>query len=152
MILFYDKTHVDNHGSLACSPVIMWPTFFNQKCRNMVKFTRVLGYVPNMSLGKSKSDSQKSKDKVQAEHDCLRPVVNQVKEIYENGGIKTKVMGRHVNVVIWIHIITGDTSGHNDLCGHMNASSTKLPVRTCRCTSDILHDPEAICNFSLSKK
>ena len=55
-----------------------------------------------MSLGKSKSDSQKSKDKVQAEHDCLRPVVSQVKEIYENGGIKTKVMGRHVNVVILI--------------------------------------------------
>ena len=102
----------------------MWPTFFNQKCRNMLKFTRVLGYIPNMSLGKSKSTRQKSKDKVQREHDCLRPVFNQMKEIYKNGGIKTKVMGRDVNVVIWIHIITGDTSGHNDLCGHMNASST----------------------------
>ena len=56
-------------------------------------------------------------------------------------------MGRHVNVVIWIHIITGDTSGQNDLCGHMNASSTKFPVRTCRCTSDELDDPEAICDF-----
>ena len=81
MILFYDKTYVDIHGSLACSPVIMWPTFFNQKCRNMLKFTQVLGYVPNMSLGKSKSDSQKSKDKVQEKHDCLRPVFNQVREM-----------------------------------------------------------------------
>ena len=27
LILFYDKTFVDLHGSLACSPVIMWPTF-----------------------------------------------------------------------------------------------------------------------------
>ena len=116
IILFYDKTHVDNHGSLACSPVIMWPTFFNQKYRNMVKFTRVLGYVPNMSLDKSKSTSQKSKDKVQEEHDCLRPVFNQVKEIYDMGGIKTNVMGREVNGMIWKHIITGDASGHNDLC------------------------------------
>ena len=57
-----------------------------------------------------------------------------------------------MNVVIWIHIITGDTSGHNDLCGHMNASSTKLPVRTCRCTSDELDDPEAICNFFTVKE
>ena len=75
-----------------------------------------------------------------------------MKEIYENGGIKTKVMGRHVNVVIWIHIITGDTSGHNDLCGHVNASSTKFPVRTCRCTSDELDDPEAICDFFTVKE
>ena len=35
MILLCDKIYVDNHGSLAYSPVIMWPTFFNQKCRNM---------------------------------------------------------------------------------------------------------------------
>ena len=27
IILFYDKMHLDIHGSLACSPVIMWPIF-----------------------------------------------------------------------------------------------------------------------------
>ena len=27
LILFYDKTFVDLHASLACSPFIMWPTF-----------------------------------------------------------------------------------------------------------------------------
>jgi len=107
MILFYDKTYVDIHGSLACSPIIMWPTFFNQQCRNMLKFTGVLGHVPNLSLGKSKSTRQKAKDKLQEEHDCLRPIFNQIKEVYEKGGIKTKVMGRDVKVVIWIHIIRG---------------------------------------------
>ena len=60
---------------------------------------------------------------------------------------KTKVMGRDVNAVIWIHIITGDTSGHNDLCGHMNASSTLFPVRACRYTSDVWDDLETICDF-----
>ena len=52
LILFYDKTFVDLHSSLACYPVIIWPTFFKQECRNKLKFARVLGYVPNLTLGK----------------------------------------------------------------------------------------------------
>ena len=41
-------------------------------------------------------------------------------ELYDMGGIKMNVMGCEVNVVIWIHIITGNTSGHNYLCGRMS--------------------------------
>jgi hypothetical protein len=29
-------------------------------------------------------------------------------------------MGRHVFVKLWLHFIAGDTSGHNNLVGHMN--------------------------------
>jgi len=134
--------------------MVHWPAlqslcgqpFFDQQCRNMLKFTRVLGYNPNLSLGKIKSTRQKAKDKLQEEHDCLMPAFNQVKGIYDKGGTKTEVMGRDVNVMIWIHIITGDSSEHNDLCGHMNGSKALFPVRTCRCLSDVLNDPEAICN------
>jgi len=63
MILMYDKIHLDIQSLLACSPVIMWPTFFNEECRNILKFTWVLGYVQNLSLDKSKSTQQKAKDK-----------------------------------------------------------------------------------------
>ena len=49
LILFYDKTYVDLHSSLACSAVIMWPTFFKQECRNKLKFARVLGYMFQIS-------------------------------------------------------------------------------------------------------
>ena len=70
LILFYDKTFVDLHASLACSPVIMWPTFFKQECRNKLKFARVLGYVPNLTLGKGGSSVQTSIQKVQDEHNC----------------------------------------------------------------------------------
>ena len=52
-------------------------------------------------------------------------------------------MGCDVNVMIWIHIITGDSSEHNDLCGHMNGSKALFPVRTCRSLSDVLDNPEA---------
>jgi len=70
-----------------------------------------------------------------------------VKAIYEKGGIKTKVMGCGVNVVIWIHIITGDTSGHNGLCEPLNGSKALFSVMTCRCLSDVLDNPEAICIY-----
>ena len=32
----------------------------------------------------------------------------------------TEVMGRAVKIVVWVHIVTGDTSGHNELCQNYN--------------------------------
>ena len=57
-------------------------------------------------------------------------------------------MGRQVTLKIWIHLITGDTSGHNDLCGHMNSGSANLPIRNCRCSWDDLDDPDLVCQFT----
>jgi hypothetical protein len=45
----------------------------------------------------------------------------------------TEVMGKKVCVKVWIHAITGDTSGHNNLVGHMNGSNMKYPYRDCKC-------------------
>jgi hypothetical protein len=42
-------------------------------------------------------------------------------------------MGKKVCVKVWIHFITGDTSGHNNLVGHMNGSNMKYPYRDCKC-------------------
>ena len=148
MILFYDKTFVDLHGSLACSPVIMWPTFFKQECQNKLKFARVLGYVPNLTLGKGGSSVQTSSQKVQDEHNCLKHIFDQITKIHNDGGIKTNVMGRQVTFQNWIHLITGDTTGHNDLCGHNNSSSSNLPIRNCGCTWDVLDKPDPVCQFT----
>ena len=148
LILFYDKTFVDLHGSLACSPVIMWPTFFKQECRNKLKFARVLGYVPNLTLGKGGSSVQTSIQKVQDEHNCLKHIFDQIATKYNDGGIKTNVMGRQVTLKIWIHLITGDTSGHNDLCGHVNSGSSNIPIRNCGCTWDDLDEPDPDCQFT----
>jgi hypothetical protein len=57
-------------------------------------------------------------------------------------------MGREVTLKNWIHLITGDTSGHNDLCGHMNNGSSNLPIRNCGCTWDDLDDPDPDCQFT----
>jgi len=98
LILFYDKTFVDLHSSLACYHVIMWPTFFKQECRNKLKFARVLGYVPNLTLGKGGSSVQTSTQKVQDEHICLKHIFDQITKIHNDGGIKTNVMGRQVTL------------------------------------------------------
>ena len=145
LVLFYDKTHTDLHGSLATAPLIAVPTFFNQSCRSNSAFHSVLGYIPNLSHGKGKSDDQSSRDKLQDEHNCLRLITEQLKQIQKDGGIWTEVMGRRVCVKVWIHIITGDTAGHNNVCGHYNASNSNCPYRDCICTLQQLSDALAQC-------
>ena len=145
LILFYDKTHLDLHGSLACSPVIAWIGIFNEAASNNVKFSRVFGYVPNLSYGKSKKDKQPSHEKLQDEHDCLKQIMNQLMFIHQEGGIQATILGRDVNIVPWIHLVTGDTSGHNDLCGHFNGGAAKYPFRSCKCLLDDMDNPKPKC-------
>ena len=57
-------------------------------------------------------------------------------------------MGRQITLNIWIHLITGDTLGHNDLCGYNNSGSSNLPIRNCRCTWDDVDDPDPVCQFT----
>jgi hypothetical protein len=47
-------------------------------------------------------------------------ITNQKSKINEEGDFWTEVMGRRVHVKIWILFIARDTSGHNNLVGHMN--------------------------------
>jgi len=68
-------------------------------------------------------------------------------QIQTNGGFWTKVMGRNVCVKVWIHFITGDTSGHNNLVGHMNASNMIYPYRDCICQLHELSDPRPKCKL-----
>ena len=147
LIVFYDKTHSDLYGSLACAPFIFVPAYFNEQCRNNVDFHTCLGYVPNLSHGKGKSDQTKSKEKLQEEHDCLRQIIKQLADLKKAGGFWTYVMGRKVRVVTWIHIVTGDTAGHNALVGHYNASNTTCPYRDCLCDFAQLSNPAPDCEL-----
>jgi hypothetical protein len=64
--------------------------------------------------------------KLQNEHNCLSLTTNQIIKIHKEGGFWTEVMGRHVCVKLWIYFIAGDTSGHNNLVGHMNGGWPKF--------------------------
>ena len=93
LVLFYDKTHTDLHGSLATAPLVAVPIFFNQSCRSNAAFHSMLGYIPNLTHGKGKSDDQSLRDKLQDEHNCLRLITDQLKQMQQDGGIWTEVMG-----------------------------------------------------------
>lgn len=136
LVGFYDKTHTDLFGSLACSPFIVTPTFLNSQARNNDKNYMVLGYIPNLGLAKGKAKTQSSTSRLQDEHDCLRLITNQIVDIHNNGGFWTTVMGKKVRVVVWIHFIAGDTSGHNNLVGQMNGGKPQYLYRDCYCSHD----------------
>ena len=132
---FYDETHSDRWGCLTCTPFLWWPSFFKKEIRHQYKSVQVLGYVPNLKLGKGKSCRQSSISKLQEEHDCLRPLLIQLKNIVDEGGLRTQVMGRQVTVKPWLHCCCGDTAGHNKLCGR---NGTSQRFRECNCPYHLL--------------
>jgi hypothetical protein len=82
----------------------------------------VLGYLPNLGVGKGKAKKQTSDMKLQDEHNCLSLITYQIIKIHNGGGFWTEVMRRHV----WIHLIAGDTSGHNNIVRHMNEDGKNI--------------------------
>ncbi len=61
-------------------------------------------------------------------------------------------MGRCVCVKLWIHFIAGDTSGHNNLVGHMNGGWPKIIYQDCRCLFDDLSSPISMRSLSTSEE
>jgi hypothetical protein len=59
----------------------------------------------------------------------------------------TEVMGQHVCVKIWIHLIAGDTLGHNTLVGHFNGGLPKFIYRDCKCLFEELSSPIPLCSL-----
>ena len=73
----------------------------------------VLGYIPTLGYGKGKAKNQTGEMKLQDY--CLSLITNQIIKIHEERGFWMEVIGQHVCVKLWIHLIAGDTSVHNNL-------------------------------------
>jgi len=112
----------------------------------------VLGYIPNLGFGKGKAKKQTSDMKLQDEHNCLSLITNQIIKIHNEGGFWTEVMGQRVCVKLWIHLIAGDTSGHNNIVGHMNGGHPKYIYRDCKCLFEDLSSPIANCHLITSEE
>ncbi len=74
-------------------------------------------------------------DKIQGEHICLSIVFRSLREIHENGGFTTTVMGREVNAKVWIHFFIGDTEGNNTWLCHYPGNRREICClcRVCKC-------------------
>ncbi len=62
------------------------------------------------------------------------------------------MMGWCVCVQLWINFIAADTSGHNNLVGHMNGGWPKFIYRDCRCLFDDLSSTIATCSLITSEE
>ena len=153
LVVFYDKSHADRHGSLCVSPIMFTLTLFNKAARAQNQFWDILAYVPNLDSGNNKtSDSSialaiDASMKCQDEHNCLHVALRQLKDVNDNGGIPMYVMGKHVRVKVWIHCVVGDIAGNNSLLGSFNATNVACPYRDCGCTKDDFVRPESTCTF-----
>lgn len=154
LLLFYDKSVADRHGSLATSPIMFTLSIFNQIARSQIDFWDVLGYVPPLDAGTNKRSKESStglkittRDKCQDEHICLAMALRQLKEVNDSGGITLTVLGKDVKVKVWIHCVIGDISGNNVLLGHYNTFNVQSPYRDCRCPSHSFTDPNAKCTL-----
>jgi hypothetical protein len=152
LVCLYDKTNNDVFGSLSCAPFICTPSFLNKECCNDDSNYMVSGYIPNFGYGTGKATKQTAEMKLQDENNCLSLITNQIIKIHEEGCFGTEVIGRRVCVKQWIHFIAGDTSGHNNLVGHMNGGWPKFIYQVCKCPFNELSSPIITCSIITSEE
>jgi hypothetical protein len=148
LIGFYSKTNTDVHGSLSCVPFIATPSFLNIDSRNDNANYMVLGYIPNLGLGKGTKQAVSSTMKVQDKYICLHLITEQIMKIHQKGGFWTTIMGQQVCVVVWIHLVAGDTAGHNNLMGHYNSGKVRYIYQECWCLFEQLSNPKPQCTLA----
>ena len=103
----------------------------------------MLGYLPNLGYGKNKSNKTPTVNKIQDEHDCLSCVFESIRQIHRNGGFRATVLGKEINIRIWILYFIGDTERNNKWLGHYqgNKSQVHRPYRDCTCSFHELSNP-----------
>ena len=140
LVFFIDKSHSDAFGALASSPVIFTLASFNTNTMRKRSAWRILGYIPNLGVGKGKNDTTKTAQKMQDEHSCLSVVLRSLRDLSKKT-YTANIFGVKRNVKFWIHCVVGDTSGNNVLCGHYNSSNSTFPYRDCLCTLNEMSKP-----------
>ena len=98
---------------------------------------------------KSSSDRRHTKEKLQDEHACLSVLFKSLQEIHKDGGFEVTVLGRKVQVKVWIHFFIGDTEGNNKWLGQYlgNRHGVNQPYRDCKCSFECLHISNPQCTY-----
>ena len=148
LVVFADKSHTDQHGTLSLTPVTFTATFFNRAVRNNPDAWRPMGYIPNLTH--ANVGGTNSSTKSQSEHYCIAYVLKSLIDLSEAGGIRTEVMGKLVHIKPFIHVFVGDTEGFNKWLGHYNSSQPGVsrPYRDCHCSFNDLSLANPVCEYT----
>jgi hypothetical protein len=119
----------------------------NRISQNNTHFWRPLAYIPYLGYGKNKANKTNTRDKIQNEHTCLPTAFKSHKKYHRNGGFQATVMGREVNVKVWIHFFIGDAKGNNKWLGHYPGIRKQIcqPYQDCCCNFSQLAHPNPTC-------
>jgi hypothetical protein len=77
-------------------------------------------------------------------------VFETIRQIHTNGGFRATVLGKDVNIKIWIHYFIGDTEGNNKWLGHYQGSKSGVHClyRDCSCSFHDLSNPYPNCVYA----
>ena len=134
LILFIDKTFVDQKSRLTLEPLAFTLGIFDKFTRRKHYAWRSLGYVINFRGLNHESPDDKCRDY----HHLLSAMLQSLKDAQQTNGIAwtMKYKGNTYNVVFKIPIlcILGDTLGHDDLCCHKTSKrKINFLCRYCNC-------------------
>ena len=139
IILFIDKTHVDNNGRLTLEPVCLTLGIFKKEYRRQPEFWRTLGFVNTGRRGADK--------KVQDYHYVLAHILQSYKDAQSmdlRWNLTYKGKCHEVSLKIPLLYVVGDTEGHDKLCGHFqNRTHSASLCRYCACPTQETGNPDA---------
>ena len=138
LILFIDKTHVDEKGTHRLEPVSFTLGIFKKEVRALDHAWRPLGYVMNQSNIKAEVDAvQKARDY----HFVLKEIFASLAKVQHSAGVAWNISyhGQNHDCTLKLPIlcVVGDTEGHDMMCGHyQNRSNSRSFCRSCNCPAE----------------
>ncbi len=75
-------------------------------------------HISNLGYGKNKADKTSTNNKIQDKHKCFSVAFESIRQIHQVGGLQALVLGRDVNIKLWVHYFIGNTVGNNKWLGH----------------------------------
>jgi hypothetical protein len=146
ILLFVDKTHLDNKGKHTLEPIMFTLGIFNKEFRNKPEAWRPLGYLPNLDHAAAHDTTLK---KQMDYHYLCRILLSELVSYQELDGINwTFNFGKNSDcrAILEIPVIClmSDNEGHDKACARIvnrQASSSRGLCRYCNCPRHMIHDP-----------
>jgi hypothetical protein len=87
---------------------------------------------------------------MQDKHKCLSVAFESIRQTHQDGGLQASVLGRDVNIKVWVHYFIGDTEGNNKWLGHYpgNKRQVHRPYQDCRCDFKEMSNPNPTCVYT----
>ena len=135
---FIDGLSIDKYGKLSVEAVLSCCLWFNRKTRNRASSWFVHGFVEDQKLLSDQKNYMRC-DKMQDYHDMMSKIFEEMKLIYDRGGVQLTLdfgCDKIHNVIALpvTQFIIGDCKGNDVLCGRKGGHSLNMKGLCRDCT------------------